>query len=64
MRSNLQVGQTIKVPKLTTTYKVKRGDTLIGLAKQFNLSTEELAEMNNLKPDAQVRLGQTLTVPN
>lgn len=63
-RSNLRVGQTIKVPKLTTTYKVKRGDTLIGLAKRFDMSVDEFAEMNDLKVDTQVKLGQVLTVPN
>ncbi len=66
LKSNakLQVGQNIKVPKLTLSYKVKSGDSLIRLAKQYGISVEELAEMNKLKPDAQLQLGQTLTVPN
>lgn len=63
-RSNLQVGQQLKVPKLTTDYTVKRGDTLIGLAQRFGISTEALAQMNSIKADTQVRLGQVLTVPN
>ena len=31
-RAGLRVGQTLQLPKLVTEYKVKRGDTLIGLA--------------------------------
>lgn len=62
--ASLRIGQTIKVPKLTTTYKVKSGDSLIGLAKKYGMSVDELAKMNNLKANEQLKIGQVLTVPN
>ena len=62
--ANLRIGQTLKVPKLTTTYTVKAGDGLIALARRYGISTQELAKMNNLEPTANLRIGQVLTVPN
>ncbi len=66
VNANLLVGQRIVIPKKalsTTTYTVKRGDSLIGLAKKYGISTEELAKMNGLKPDASLNLGSTIKVP-
>lgn len=48
----------------TTTYKVKAGDSLIGLAKKYGLTPKELAGMNNMTATTQLKTGQTLTVPN
>lgn len=62
--AQLQLGQTIKVPKMTTTYTVGSGDSLIGLARKYGLSTKELADMNNIPTDTMLRMGQKLTVPN
>lgn len=62
--AQLQRGQTLKVPQLTTSYTVKSGDSLIGLARQYGVSTSELAQMNNLSSDAMLQRGQKLTVPN
>lgn len=60
----LQLGQTIKVPKVTTTYTVSSGDSLIGLARKYSVSTKELADMNNIPSDTMLQMGQKLTVPN
>lgn len=60
----LQLGQTIKVPKVTTTYTVGSGDSLIGLARKYGVSTKELADMNNIPTDTMLQMGQKLTVPN
>ena len=64
MKSNLQRGQTIQIPKTITEYKVKSGDSLIRLASRFGIETTQLAEMNNLKPNASLRVGDTIKVPN
>jgi len=52
------------VPKTVSEYKVKRGDTLIGLASRYGLDTSALAEMNDLTPSTQLRIGDVIKVPN
>lgn len=44
------------------TYKVRPGDSLSRLARQFGCTVHELAKMNGLSPTASLRLGQTLKV--
>ncbi|RIL08682.1 MAG: hypothetical protein DCC75_08290, partial [Proteobacteria bacterium] len=43
------------------TYKVRKGDTLSGVAKKFSLSTTELKQLNNLSGDV-LGIGQVLVV--
>ncbi|MGJ7921202.1 LysM peptidoglycan-binding domain-containing protein [Neobacillus sp. LXY-4] len=47
----------------STTYLVKAGDTLSGIAKQFQVSVEQLKQTNQLSSDM-IRVGQVLTIPN
>ena len=47
-----------------STYKVKSGDSLIQLARRFNLTTEALAEANGLSSRDQLKIGQSLKVPS
>ena len=47
----------------TKTYKVKAGDGLIALARQFNISTETLASLNNIGTTDSLYVGQRLKVP-
>lgn len=47
----------------TEGYKVQRGDTLSSIATKSKISLAELAELNNLKANSHVQLGQTLKVP-
>lgn len=47
----------------TKTYKVKPGDGLIALARQFGLSTQTLAGLNNISTTDSLYVGQTLKVP-
>ncbi len=44
-----------------TTYKVKRGDTLSALARQFNTTAADLTRINNL-PGSMIRVGQVLRI--
>ncbi|MDO4250718.1 MAG: LysM peptidoglycan-binding domain-containing protein, partial [Moraxella sp.] len=62
--AQLRRGQTIKVPKLTTTHVVKSGESLNSLAKRYGISVTELATMNQLKTTDGLKIGQKLTVPN
>ncbi|ENX41129.1 LysM peptidoglycan-binding domain-containing protein [Acinetobacter sp. NIPH 2100] len=47
----------------TESYSVQRGDTLSSIATKSKISLSELAELNNLKSNSGVRLGQSLKIP-
>jgi cell wall-associated NlpC family hydrolase len=44
------------------TYIIKKGDTLSGVSKKFNVSAKEIRHLNNLKKSAKLKIGQTLIV--
>ncbi len=46
-----------------TPYLVKEGDTLLGLAVEFGLTTEELAEVNDLSEDDLLQVGEEVIIP-
>ncbi len=48
--------------KKTTYHKVGRGETLTGIAKQYGVSTQDLAAWNGLDRNTNVRAGQKLKV--
>lgn len=48
---------------VTEAYKVKRGETLNSIAAKSYLSLNELAKLNHVKSNYQVRVGQTIKVP-
>jgi LysM repeat protein len=52
-------------PAARRTYVVQRGDTLRGIADQFNVSVQALLEANNLTPEQadSLRVGQELVIP-
>ncbi|AGB81207.1 soluble lytic murein transglycosylase-like protein [Serratia sp. FGI94] len=45
-----------------STYKVRSGDTLSGIAQRLNLSTSDLQSWNNLRSKSTLKVGQTLQV--
>lgn len=47
----------------TQNYKVKAGDGLIALARQFNVSTDKLASLNDMGTRDSLYVGQILKVP-
>ncbi len=44
-------------------YKVVQGDTLIGIARRFDLDRQEIRRLNGMKKGAPLRLGATLLLP-
>ena len=44
-------------------YRVEKGDTLIGIARRFGVKKREIAELNDLKKRAHLRIGQKLMLP-
>jgi len=50
-------------PSSLTTYVVQRGDTLFRIATSFSLSTEALADANDIPSPDRIYVGQTLHIP-
>ncbi len=47
----------------TDDYKVKSGESLIALANRFNISVDDLANMNSMSSSQMLQLGQTIQIP-
>lgn len=45
------------------TYKIKKGDSLYKISKEFNVNTTLLAELNGLKLDDYIYPEQTILIP-
>lgn len=48
---------------MPTTYKVRSGDTLSGIAVRFRTTVTALTELNGIKDASQLRIGQVLKLP-
>ena len=48
--------------KKTTTYTVKKGDTLITIARKFNTTYMDIARKNNIKNANKIYIGQILKI--
>lgn len=46
-----------------TTYTVRRGDTLSGIAAEFGTTVKELADLNDISDPSRLRVGQVLRLP-
>ncbi len=70
-KDRLKIGQKLKVPFSqeminaisSATYTVKEGDTLIDIAKKFNLNPKELVLYNQVKSTIQISPGSVLKLP-
>ena len=61
----LKIGDVLKIPAKnveTTSYIVKKGDTLYGIAKAYNITVDELINYNNLQSTV-LQIGQVLNIP-
>ena len=56
--TNKQVSKT-EISDKTITHKIKKGESLISIAKDNNMSVEELMKINNLD-DSKIRFGQEI----
>ena len=57
------VSECISAEQDYTTYKVKKGDTLWKIAKEYNTTIDELVELNNIKDPDLIITGQVLKIP-
>ena len=51
-------------PSGQQTYEVVEGDTLLGIAEQFGVSVDALAEANNITDPLLLQIGQELVIPS
>ncbi len=68
----IRIGQTLKLPssvksavsvsKVKVFYKVRRGDTLLAIAKKFAVSSADIATWNKLKSRHHIYIGQKLRI--
>ena len=54
---------TLDVKAEFAVYEVKKGDSLIGIAKRFGVEADILMEINNLRRDTLLKEGQILHIP-
>ncbi len=70
----LTVGQTLRLsappaplpaapPAATRTYVVQAGDTILGIASQFGVSSDVLSSLNGITDPGSIQIGQTLNIP-
>lgn len=45
------------------TYKIKRGDTVCSIAREFNISIVSILKVNKHRDPKQLTIGDTLTIP-
>lgn len=61
--SRVRAGTRLKVPVPDRQYRVRAGDTLLGIAVQLDVNYSALLRANQLDPGTPLRLGRVLTVP-
>ena len=54
--------EIIEIPTTTTTYTIKKGDTLYSIAKKYNTTVDKLKQQNNLATN-NLTIGQILQIP-
>ncbi|MDR0310710.1 MAG: C40 family peptidase [Acidobacteriota bacterium] len=58
-----QIENDQQARKETQTYTVRKGDTLLGIARSFNISVNSLSGANKIKNSNTLKIGQVLTIP-
>lgn len=67
--NRLSVGQVLEIPAIgagdrqPVIYQVKRGDTLSGIAAQYNIDMETLIRHNGIAKPDRLQIGQQIVIP-
>ncbi|HMO17631.1 MAG TPA: transglycosylase SLT domain-containing protein [Oligoflexia bacterium] len=56
--------KVVTVKKNAKTYRVKSGDTLLGISKKHNVSIKELKKLNGLKAPKDLKAGKEIKIPS
>ncbi len=71
--SKISIGQVIKIPtgkavaqatKKTRTHTVKPGESLLGIALKYDVTTKGLMQANGIKDSSKISIGQVIKIPN
>ncbi len=60
----LQEGENIRITASDSFYQVKRGDTIIGLGKRFDVSPDLIMHVNQIDDPRSLRIGRRIKIPN
>lgn len=58
--ASVERGSVTAASEATTTYRIRRGDTLYGIARDRGLKVEDIMAWNNLDSESNLRVGQEL----
>jgi membrane-bound lytic murein transglycosylase D len=61
--SKLQGGAALPAVNLTVNHRVRRGETMQGIANQYHVSAQQLARANGITRSRPLKRGMVLTVP-
>ena len=59
----LAVGEALLIPLVGQNYTVQAGDSLYKIAMANGLTVNEIAQVNQISPDKQLQIGETLYIP-
>jgi len=61
----IKTGQILIIPLefFKTTYEVKSGDTLSSISRNYGIPFQEILEVNNIKAEEHIKVGQILVIP-
>jgi len=62
VKASKKAKQNKKVEKARKVYIVKKGDTLIKIAKKFSLKRDDILKLNKLDKNATIKIGQKLVI--
>jgi len=67
-KSVIHPGDVLAIPEVllggwTKSHIVKRGDTVIRIAKRYRVDVNELRELNKIYDDSKLRIGQRVVIP-
>jgi len=60
----LREGENIRITASDSFYQMKRGDTIIGLGKRFDVSPDLIMHVNQIDNPRNLRIGRRIKIPN